>query len=275
MNARLSGGIVCLSMTLSLLVAVLGWGCAGGGSAQRLQFRVTLDRTAGDAGGAVAAAECDAVRDVLLARVRALGVRAPRVQPLGPDSFVLAFPVTDTPDVGGLLALLRAGGCLEFRLVHGDSVRLAEAAAADPASAAPPGYTTAVLTVLRDGRAEKETLFLSVAAEALTERDVHSAVATVNDFRGHAVSIALGPEGTRRFAEITAAGVGRRLAILVDGQVLMAPVVREPILGGRLEIVGGFTLAQARELAAVLSAGRLPVPVRVELLAAEEQPAAR
>ena len=69
--------------------------------------------------------------------------------------------------------------------------------------------------------------------------------------------------GTRRFAEISRANVGRPFAIVLDDKVISAPVINEPIVGGRGQISGSFTAATANELAILLRAGALPAPLTV------------
>jgi protein-export membrane protein SecD len=69
--------------------------------------------------------------------------------------------------------------------------------------------------------------------------------------------------GTRRFAEISRANVGRPFAIVLDDKVISAPVINEPIVGGRGQISGNFTAASANELAILLRAGALPAPLTV------------
>lgn len=75
------------------------------------------------------------------------------------------------------------------------------------------------------------------------------------------VSITLTSQGGSLFERITADSVGRRMAIVLDGKVQSAPVIRERIGGGRAVISGSFTLDEARDLAIVLRAGALPAPV--------------
>jgi preprotein translocase subunit SecD len=70
-------------------------------------------------------------------------------------------------------------------------------------------------------------------------------------------------EGTKRFAEVTQRAVGRALAIVVDGRVVVAPFIVEPILRGQAVISGTFTAQQADDLAILLRSGALPVPVSV------------
>ncbi len=65
----------------------------------------------------------------------------------------------------------------------------------------------------------------------------------------------------RLFAEFTSKNVGRKAEIRVDGRALMAPVIREPILGGAGQIAAGFKLDEAKELADRLSSGRARMEV--------------
>jgi len=69
--------------------------------------------------------------------------------------------------------------------------------------------------------------------------------------------------GARRFADVTRANVNHRFAIVLDGKVISAPVIREPITGGRGQISGSFTAASANDLAVLLRAGALPAPLTV------------
>jgi preprotein translocase subunit SecD len=83
------------------------------------------------------------------------------------------------------------------------------------------------------------------------------------------VSFRLSTAGARKFAQATSENIGRPFAIVVDGEVLSAPIVREPITGGSGQISGDFTLQSANELAAVLRYGELPARLKV----IEERPA--
>ena len=75
------------------------------------------------------------------------------------------------------------------------------------------------------------------------------------------VSFRFDTAGGRKFGDVTKENVGRRLAIVLDGQVISAPVIREPILGGSGQISGNFTVSSAQDLALLLRAGALPVPL--------------
>lgn len=77
------------------------------------------------------------------------------------------------------------------------------------------------------------------------------------------VSFTLDKEGARLFGEMTKNNIGRSLAIVLDDEVITAPVIRSVIAGGRGEISGSFTVAEANELALLLRAGALPAPLKV------------
>jgi protein-export membrane protein SecD len=67
--------------------------------------------------------------------------------------------------------------------------------------------------------------------------------------------------GARRFGDVTRENVGKPFAIVLDGHVISAPVIREPILGGSGIISGSFTVQSANDLALLLRAGALPAPL--------------
>ena len=77
------------------------------------------------------------------------------------------------------------------------------------------------------------------------------------------VALELTDRGARLFARITEENVGKRLAIVLDGIVRSAPVIREKIGGGHAQISGSFTHEEATDLAIVLRAGALPAPVDI------------
>lgn len=77
------------------------------------------------------------------------------------------------------------------------------------------------------------------------------------------VAIDFNSVGAKRFDQITAANVGKRMAIILDDTVYSAPVIRERISGGSAQISGNFTEQEATDLAIVLRAGSLPAPVDI------------
>jgi len=77
------------------------------------------------------------------------------------------------------------------------------------------------------------------------------------------VSVSFNKDGTQIFSEMTAANVGKPLAIFLDGQLIEAPVVQQQITGGQAVISGGFTVATAQTLVQGLNAGALPAPINL------------
>ena len=77
------------------------------------------------------------------------------------------------------------------------------------------------------------------------------------------ISFRMSEASKQLFGELTQKNVGRKMAVKVDGRVLTAPVIREPILGGSGQISSNFTPAQARELAARIAAGKATVEFEI------------
>ena len=77
------------------------------------------------------------------------------------------------------------------------------------------------------------------------------------------VSLTFDANGARQFERITSANVGKRLAIVLDGNVHSAPQIKEAIAGGKAQITGGFSYEESTDLAIILRAGALPAPVTV------------
>jgi preprotein translocase subunit SecD len=77
------------------------------------------------------------------------------------------------------------------------------------------------------------------------------------------VSFKFNSSGSRKFAQATSENVGLPFAIVLDNEVISAPVIREPITGGSGQISGSFTVQAANDLAVLLRAGALPAPLTV------------
>ena len=77
------------------------------------------------------------------------------------------------------------------------------------------------------------------------------------------VSFTFDRVGAKKFGRVTTDNVGKRLAIILDGKVISAPQIREPILGGNGQITGNFTFQAATDLALLLRSGALPAPLNI------------
>ena len=77
------------------------------------------------------------------------------------------------------------------------------------------------------------------------------------------VSFALDRVGAKRFGKATSTGIGKKLAIVLDGKIISAPVIRDTIASGNGQISGGFTFQSATDLALLLRSGALPAPLNI------------
>ena len=97
----------------------------------------------------------------------------------------------------------------------------------------------------------------------LTGTDLKDAKGVIGNGSQPLVSLEFSDEGARKFADVTARNVGKRIAITLDGEVLTAPTVQEAITGGRAQITGNRTMEEAQHLAILLRSGSLPVKLEI------------
>jgi preprotein translocase subunit SecD len=186
-------------------------------------------------------------------RIDQFGVAEPVIQRQGTREILVQLPGIQEPDRAK--ALIGRTAVLEFRLVSPQNRVF------DPNS--PPAGTVVLPGLASDdtGRSTP-TQYLVEEAVALTGSAIEDArVQLFDQLEGPLVELRLDPEGARHFDALTGANVGRQLAIVLDGFVHSAPVIRERIPGGVASITGNFTIKEARDLAIVLRAGALPAPV--------------
>ncbi len=195
----------------------------------------------------------DRALEVVRNRIDSFGVREPSIQKQGDDEIVVQLPgVTDRDraiDIIGKTALL------EFKLVSSDPDKLKEAIDGK----VPEGYE------LKHASEDNEPLLLEKQA-LLTGDTVSDAEVRFDQssFNEPVVSIKFNAEGAKKFGEITAANIGKRLAIVLDGKVQSAPRIKDAIPSGEGIITGRFDIEQAQDLALILRIGALPAPMTIE-----------
>jgi len=195
----------------------------------------------------------DRALEVIRNRIDQFGVREPSIQRQGEDEIVVQLPgVTDRERA---IDLIGKTALLEFKLVSLDAEKIKAAIA----GTVPEGFE------LKYSEDDKEPLLLESKAimtgDTLTSAEVSFSQSQFNE---PVVSLKFNPEGAKKFAEITAANVGRRLAIVLDGKVQSAPNIREAIPSGEAVISGRFAIEDAQDLALVLRVGALPAPMYIE-----------
>ncbi|MCM0083736.1 caspase family protein [Geomonas sp. Red32] len=116
-----------------------------------------------------------------------------------------------------------------------------------------------------DGKVE-EIPYLVLKKPLLSGDLVESAEVTFVDTGGAGIPVidlVLNKKGSELLAKVTEASIGEKIAIAVDGNVVSAPVIRTAITGGRLQVTGGFSVDEARDLAKAIQSGVLPASIRV------------
>jgi SecD/SecF fusion protein len=190
--------------------------------------------------------------EIIRNRIDQFGISEPVIQRQGENMIVVQLPgVTDRQRA---LDLIGRTALLEFKLVSDDADLLR--AAVDEGNI-PAGYD------LKE--AEEDSLLVEKEA-SLTGKHLTDAVVKFDQSRFNEpyVAISLDREGAKIFSEITGDNVGKRLAIVLDGEVRSAPVIRERIPQGQAQITGNFSVDSANDLAIVLRAGALPAPIMIE-----------
>ena len=196
---------------------------------------------------------CDRAVEVIRNRIDEFGVRETSIQKQGDDEIVVQLPgVTDRERA---IELIGKTAMLEFKLVSSDQDKLKEALS----GTVPKGFE------LKYTQEDNAPILLEEKAvltgDALTNAEMHF---SSSDFNEPAVSLKFNAAGAKKFAEVTAANVGRRLAIVLDGKVQSAPNIREAIPSGEAVITGRFTTEQAQDLSLILRVGALPAPMHIE-----------
>jgi preprotein translocase subunit SecD len=194
----------------------------------------------------------DQAIQIIEKRINELGLVEPLIQRQGNDRILVQVPGLGDPQ--RLIELVGKTAKLDFRMV--DETMTVEQALATR----PPPESEILYGTQREGKTpyliEKRVL---VSGADLTDAqpgfDSRTNEPVVN-FRFNA-------SGARKFANATAANVGKRFAAVLDTEVITAPVIREPILQGQGQISGSFTVESANDLAILLRAGALPAPLTV------------
>jgi len=115
----------------------------------------------------------------------------------------------------------------------------------------------------RNGKSYRQPYLLKKRTELSGNEIADARVSIDSRYNEYAVTLKFNTKGARKFDKLTAAHVGERFAIILEGTVNSAPVIRERIAGGSAQITGSFSPEEAHDLAIILRAGALPAPVKV------------
>ncbi len=207
-------------------------------------------------------------------RVDQFGVAEPVIHRQGENEIVVQLPGYKDPKRA--VELIGKTAQLEFRLVDDESP-----VAAELPPYIKPGEEQELLERFKDKIPEDDIILFQrvvdpqtgevrkrpflLKKEVLLTGDLLSEARVAIDqrFNEPYVSLTFNKTGAKIFEEVTGKYVQKRLAIILDGNVYSAPVIRERIAGGSAQITGSFSMGEAKDLAIVLRAGALPAPVKL------------
>ena len=184
----------------------------------------------------------DQAIEIVRRRVDEVGTNEPNILKRGSDRILVELPGLDDP--GRIKSLLGKTANLTFQFITQSSEQ---------------SFGTEKLE-FEDGSEEvyvSKRIILSgdnlVDAKPKMDSQTNETVVTFN----------LDRVGSKKFGKASSSGLGKRLAIVLDGKIISAPVIREAIVSGSGQISGGFTFQSATDLALLLRSGALPAPLSI------------
>ena len=211
-------------------------------SAEPTELRVSLSEAGRKA--RVAAATEQSL-EIIRIRIDETGLADPTLQRVGADRILVQLPNVQDPQ--RIKEIIGSTAKLSFHMVR----------SIDPSSVMPPGVKA------MPGKQEGERYAIEERAMLSGERLTDAKLGFDPTTNEPVVTFRFDGPGSRQFADITKANVGRPFAVVLDGKVLTAPVIQQPIIGGSGQISGNFTAESASDLAALLRAGALPAPLTI------------
>jgi protein-export membrane protein SecD len=185
--------------------------------------------------------------EIVRRRIDETGVVDPQIARQGNDRIVVELPGIEDPNK--IKELLGKTAKMTFHMLDENAL---------PGTTPAPGDE---LLPMQDNPAEKLAVRKHVDVDGADLTDARAG--TNPQDGGWAINFSFDSLGARRFAEVSRANIGKRFAIVLDNQILSAPVIREAITTGHGQISGNFTADSANQLAVLLRAGALPAPLSV------------
>ncbi|MEQ1790644.1 MAG: protein translocase subunit SecD, partial [Rickettsiales bacterium] len=188
--------------------------------------------------------------EIVNRRVNASGTKEPIIQRQGDNRIVLQVPGISDPE--HLKKIISTTAKMDFHMVD-------EGVTQDDIERGAVSGSTKILHG-DDKRSDGRVVKYAIKFPAMLKGDTLVDANTFFDDQTSepVVSFRFNHAGARKFAEITSANIGKPFAIVLDGKVITAPVIRSAIIGGSGQISGNFTLESANDLALLLRAGALP-----------------
>jgi SecD/SecF fusion protein len=197
--------------------------------------------------------------EVLRKRVDRFGVSEPIIQPQGDNRILIQMPGLSESDRESVRNTLQQVAHLEFRMVHRQSADFIQR------GVVPPGYELLKeeATAPDGSKGVRSYIVNKKAEDGLTGKYVQRASVALNPINSKPeIHLSFDSEGASKFAKITTDNVGVQMAIVLDGELYSAPVIKTAILGGNCEITGDYDMKEAHRLANALE-NPLEAPVSI------------
>jgi SecD/SecF fusion protein len=204
----------------------------------------------------------DQAVEVIRKRVDYFGASEPIISPVGNDRILVQIPGLDTAKIQEARDQLSRVAKLEFRLVYPDNGERLRAIDGGK-EVIPPEYRIETYNMRAEGNEKPREERLLVKKKADLGGDRVSGSSAYYGNEGWTVQLKFDSEGAKKFGQITEQYKGHRFAIVLDGIIQSAPVIRDAIYGGDAVITGKFSEQEARGLASVLE-NPLQTPVSIE-----------
>ncbi|HLK63100.1 MAG TPA: protein translocase subunit SecD [Bryobacteraceae bacterium] len=273
MNRLFKQTLLILAIVVVCLYSVVGlpWSPSVMRDHLRRNIRLGLDLRGGvsfilrvkveDVPPAQRAGIVEQTRHVLDRRINAFGLSESSVQSYGSRGDELLVQLPDVNDPARIRRALESPTVLEWYAVQGGPYSSAEEARAQHGGVLPLG--TQLFPVQPAGPGEPSRAWYLVSGlPVIRGADLRDARVSANDWSRPVTTFTLSQEAARRFEAYTQANIGKRAAIVLDRQVLSAPVI-EDVIRDTGQIRGAGTLEEAQDLAANLRSGALPAGVEV------------
>jgi SecD/SecF fusion protein len=207
--------------------------------------------------------------EVLRKRIDRFGVAEPIIQSAGGNRILIQLPGLSQADKNNAQTNIQKSAFLEFRIVHERSQEIVDEKTGELREQVPFNYEVLKhMDQLPNGQSKMEAVVLKKrpasgeGPDYLAGDVIKSAMVVRGNLGEPMIEFTLNDQAAKKFGEITRNNVGRRLAIVLDGELYSAPNIQSPIETGSGQITGNYTIEQALALANVLQ-NPLKAPLKI------------
>jgi SecD/SecF fusion protein len=209
----------------------------------------------------------DLTIESLRKRLETQNIFESEISPIGQNMVSLKAPIVSKDEKEQLRKIIQMSAKLRFRLVNKNNENLVAKYQSDPKNFTPPiGFELLDTVEIRTGKKPKTSFFFVERRPLMTGKNIVTAYPYRDQFGQLEISLAFNAAGAQRFGEITKEYVNRQLAIVLDGQLYCAPVIRQAIGDGKATISGNFSNEEAKNISDALTSGSLPVAIQIEAI---------